>query len=87
MEEVIFPIRVAAALGAHSALLTNAAGGINHNFHLGDLMLLSDHINFMAANPLRGPNPPELGGPRFLDLSEAYDRWGTWGGGRGRRGV
>lgn len=74
MEEVIFPIRVAKALGAHSALLTNAAGGINHNFHLGDLMLLNDHLNLMTTNPLIGPNPKELGGPRFLDLSEAYDR-------------
>jgi len=74
MEEVIFPIRVAKVLGVHSAILTNAAGGINHNFHLGDLMLLNDHINLMTTNPLIGPNLKELGGPRFLDLSEAYDR-------------
>lgn len=74
MEEVVFPIRVAKFLGCHTAILTNAAGGINHNFHLGDLMLITDHINLMTANPLRGPNPPELGGPRFLDLSEPYDR-------------
>lgn len=74
MEEVVFPIRVAKFLGCHTAILTNAAGGINHDFHLGDLMLITDHLNLMTANPLRGPNPPELGGPRFLDLSEPYDR-------------
>ncbi|WIA12044.1 hypothetical protein OEZ85_012123 [Tetradesmus obliquus] len=74
MEEVIFPIRVARFLGCHTAILTNAAGGINHDFHLGDLMVITDHLNLMTANPLRGPNPPELGGPRFLDLSEPYDR-------------
>eukprot|EP00879_Flechtneria_rotunda_P010705 GHRR01011187.1.p1 GENE.GHRR01011187.1~~GHRR01011187.1.p1 ORF type:complete len:372 (+),score=101.70 GHRR01011187.1:356-1471(+) len=74
MEEVVFPTRVARFLGCHTAILTNAAGGINHSFHLGDLMLITDHLNLMAANPLRGPNPPELGGPRFLDLSEPYDR-------------
>ncbi len=73
MEEVVFPMRVASALGAHTAVITNAAGGINHAFHLGDLMLINDHLNLMATNPLRGPNPPELGGPRFLDLSEPYD--------------
>jgi purine-nucleoside phosphorylase len=74
MEEVILPIRVAKFLGCHTAILTNAAGGINHDFHLGDLMLITDHLNLMTANPLRGPNPPELGGPRFLDLSEPYDK-------------
>lgn len=74
MEEVILPVRVAKFLGCHTAILTNAAGGINHDFHLGDLMLITDHLNLMTANPLRGPNPPELGGPRFLDLSEPYDK-------------
>jgi purine nucleoside phosphorylase len=60
-------------LGCHSALITNAAGGMNPAFSAGDVMLIEDHINFIGSNPLRGPNPPELGGPRFLDLSEPYD--------------
>jgi len=60
-------------LGCHSALITNAAGGINPAFSAGDLMLIEDHINFIGSNPLRGPNPQELGGPRFLDLSAPYD--------------
>ncbi len=72
-DEVILPIRMAKFLGCHSALITNAAGGINPSFKAGDLMLLEDHINFIGSNPLRGPNPAELGGPRFLDLSAPYD--------------
>lgn len=74
MEEVVLPIRVAKFLGAHTAILTNAAGAINFNYQLGDLMLIEDHLNLMTANPLRGPNHPELGGPRFLDLSEPYNK-------------
>lgn len=73
MDEVILPIRMAKFLGCHSALITNAAGGINPAFSAGDLMLIEDHINFIGSNPLRGPNPQELGGPRFLDLSAPYD--------------
>jgi len=61
-------------LGCHSALITNAAGGLNPAFSAGDLMLIEDHINLIGANPLRGPNPLELGGPRFLDLSAPYDQ-------------
>ncbi|HWD20396.1 MAG TPA: purine-nucleoside phosphorylase [Verrucomicrobiae bacterium] len=71
MERVTFPVRVMAELGVGSILLTNAAGGINRSFSPGDFMALTDHINFMGANPLRGPAQPGL--PRFVDLSRVYD--------------
>jgi purine-nucleoside phosphorylase len=70
MELVTFPIRVLAAFGIRDVLLTNAAGGIKRNFRTGDFMVLTDHINFMGANPLRGKTVPRL--PRFVDLTEAY---------------
>ncbi len=73
MEEVVFPTRVISALGIHSLILTNAAGGVNTRFRPGDLMLIEDHLNLMADNPLMGPNMAELG-PRFPDLSEAWSR-------------
>jgi purine-nucleoside phosphorylase len=68
---VTFAVRTLAALGIRDLVLTNAAGGINPGFRAGDFMALTDHINFMGANPLRGPNVPGL--PRFLDLTETYD--------------
>ena len=71
MEQVTFGVRTLALCGIKDLLLTNAAGGINRNFRAGDFMLLTDHINFMGANPLRGP--ALLGLPRFVDLSQAYD--------------
>jgi purine-nucleoside phosphorylase len=71
MEQVIFAIRVLAAAGVRDLLLTNAAGGINRQFRPGDFMLLSDHINLMGVNPLRGP--AQTGLPRFVDLTQAYD--------------
>lgn len=76
MEQVTFPIRVMHALGVHSVILTNAAGGIEPGFNVGDLMLINDHINFpgLAGNhPLRGANDDNIG-PRFVGLAQAYDR-------------
>jgi purine-nucleoside phosphorylase len=73
MDEVVFPTRVISALGIHTLILTNAAGGVNTRFRPGDLMLLEDHLNLMGDNPLMGPNMAELG-PRFPDLTEAYSR-------------
>src|SRR5271163_3999070 len=72
MERVTFATRTLAAFGITDFLLTNAAGGINENFRAGDFMVLTDHINFMGANPLRGSNQKSL--PRFVDLTESYDK-------------
>jgi purine-nucleoside phosphorylase len=71
MQEVMFLSRVIGRLGIKSLIVTNAAGGVNTSYQAGDLMLISDHINFMGINPLRGPNVDELG-VRFPDMSEAY---------------
>ena len=70
--QVAFPIRVMATLGVSTVILTNAAGGLARAFVPGDLMVITDHINFMCANPLIGPNDDALG-PRFPDMSTAYD--------------
>ena len=72
-QEVTFPVRVMAALGVETLVVSNAAGGLDPAFERGDLMLLTDHINLQGANPLTGPNADEWG-PRFPDMSEAYDR-------------
>jgi purine-nucleoside phosphorylase len=71
MSEVMFLARVLGRLGIEKLIVTNAAGGINTDFVTGDLMLISDHINFMGVNPLRGPNIDDLG-VRFPDMSDAY---------------
>jgi purine-nucleoside phosphorylase len=71
IQEVVFPIRVFKAMGIETIILTNACGGLNPSFKAGDLMVLSDHINFMAVNPLRGPNDDSLG-PRFPDMVGTY---------------
>jgi purine-nucleoside phosphorylase len=71
MDRVAFPVRVFKAWGIGTLILTNACGGLNPRFKAGDLMLLEDHINFMPANPLRGPNDERLG-PRFPDLVGTY---------------
>jgi inosine/guanosine/xanthosine phosphorylase family protein len=71
MERVTFAVRALAAFGIHDLLLTNAAGGINKKFRAGDFMALTDHINFMGVNPLRGPAISGLN--RFVDLTDTYD--------------
>lgn len=73
MHEVTFPIRVMQVLGVKGLIVTNAAGGINPDFNPGDLILIKDHLNMMGDNPLRGANLSTLG-PRFPDLSDAYNR-------------
>jgi len=72
MERVTFAVRALAAFGIRDLLLTNAAGGINRKFRAGDFMVLTDHINFMGTNPLRGAAIPDLA--RFVDLTETYDK-------------
>ena len=72
MERVTFAVRALAAFGIRDLLLTNAAGGLNKKFRAGDFMVLTDHINFMGANPLRGAAIPDM--PRFVDLTETYDK-------------
>lgn len=73
MAEVTFPVRVMKLLGIKALLLSNAAGGLNTAFEVGDLMLIRDHINMFPENPLRGKNLDALG-TRFPEMSEAYDR-------------
>ncbi len=72
-ERVVFGVRLLARLGCKAVLLTNAAGGIHPGFSPGDLMLIVDHINLTGRNPLLGANDDALG-PRFPDMTEAYDR-------------
>jgi purine-nucleoside phosphorylase len=72
-ERVVFGVRLLARLGCRAVLLTNAAGGLQAAWAPGDLMLVTDHLNLMGRNPLSGPNADALG-PRFPDMTEAYDR-------------
>ena len=71
MGEITLPVRVLAALGVKTLVLTNAAGGVNVSYKPGTLMLIADHINFSGANPLIGPNMDAFG-PRFPDVSDLY---------------
>jgi len=73
MKEVTFPVRVFQALGIKYLFVSNAAGGMNPSFDIGDIMLIEDHINMFPEHPLRGKNYNELG-TRFPDMSEAYDK-------------
>lgn len=73
METVVFPARVMALLGIEIIVVTNSAGGCGEGMNPGDFMIIDDHINLMGTNPLMGPNIKELG-PRFPDMTEAYDR-------------
>lgn len=71
MKQVTFPVRVLAALGVNTLFVSNAAGATNPDYGVGDLMVITDHINLLPEHPLRGAN--EGTGPRFLDMSHAYD--------------
>ncbi|MGC6768782.1 purine-nucleoside phosphorylase [Enterococcus sp. LJL51] len=73
MQTVTYPVRMMAALGIHSIVVTNAAGGVNEAFEPGNLMLITDHINFTGDNPLIGENEDDMG-PRFPDMSQAYTK-------------
>ena len=70
-QEVVFPVRVMKFLGIKTLLLSNAAGGVNTGFKVGDIMIIRDHVSFFTPNPLIGRNISELG-PRFPDMSEPY---------------
>lgn len=71
MKQVTFPVRVMKAIGVETLFVSNAAGGMNKEFKVGDVMIISDHINLFPENPLRGKNFEELG-PRFPAMTEAY---------------
>lgn len=72
MKEVTFPVRVMKELGIETLFVSNASGGTNPDFNIGDLMIITDHINYFPEHPLRGKNIPY--GPRFPDMSEAYSK-------------
>jgi purine-nucleoside phosphorylase len=73
IEDVVFPIRVMKFLGVETLFLSNAAGGVNTDFKIGDLMIIRDHISFATKNPLIGKNDERFG-PRFPDMSEPYSK-------------
>jgi purine-nucleoside phosphorylase len=73
MKQVTFPVRVMKALGVETLFVSNAAGGMNKDFKVGDVMIITDHINLFPENPLRGKNYAELG-PRFPAMTEPYDK-------------
>lgn len=73
MQELTFPVRVMKAMGIHTLCVSNASGGVNPKFEIGEIMLITDHINLFPTNPLIGQNHKSLG-PQFLDMSEVYDK-------------
>jgi purine-nucleoside phosphorylase len=72
-DQVVFPVRLMKFLGVQTLFLSNAAGGMNPAFRVGDLMIITDHISFFTVNPLIGPNEENMG-PRFPDMSEPYKK-------------
>ncbi|MFK8046336.1 MAG: purine-nucleoside phosphorylase [Crocinitomicaceae bacterium] len=73
MEQITFPIRIMKMLGVKKLFVSNASGGVNPEFEVGEIMIVNDHINLFPEHPLRGKNIDELG-PRFPDMSEVYDK-------------
>lgn len=73
LQQVTFPVRVMKLLGVKNLFVSNASGGVNPDFEIGDLMIINDHINFFPSSPLIGKNVKEMG-PRFPDMSEAYSK-------------
>lgn len=73
LDKTVYPTKVLCELGIKTLIVTNAAGGVNTNFVPGDIMIITDHINFACTNPLIGPNEDDKG-PRFLDMTNAYDK-------------
>ena len=73
MQEVTFPVRVMKFLGVEKLIVSNASGGVNKNYHVGDIVIIKDHINMMPEHPLRGKNDERFG-PRFVNMSEPYSR-------------
>lgn len=73
MEQTIFPVRVMKYLGVEKLIVSNASGGVNPAFKVGDIMIITDHINFMPEHPLHGKNDNRFG-PRFVDMHEAYSK-------------
>ncbi|WP_298370765.1 purine-nucleoside phosphorylase [uncultured Lutibacter sp.] len=73
MQETVFPVRVMKYLGVEKLIVSNASGGVNPNFKVGDIMVITDHINMMPEHPLNGKNDERFG-PRFVDMHEAYSK-------------
>ena len=73
MNEVVFPVRVMKLLGVKKLVVSNASGGVNPSFKIGDIMIITDHINLFPTNPLIGPNIDKLG-TRFPDMSDSYEK-------------